>query len=77
MQAEACTANQLLTPSTTGFARNQVWVRGNDIKQERFASPLNFNPDIHEYWSAFPEDELFGAEKKMTQGWVVNGGSPR
>ena len=22
-----------------------------DIKQERFASPLNFNPAIPEYWS--------------------------
>ena len=36
-------------------------LRTYDIKQERFASPLNFNPAIHEYWSAFPEDELFGA----------------
>ena len=32
-----------------------------DIGQERFASPLNFNPAIPECWSAFPEDELFGA----------------
>jgi hypothetical protein len=36
-------------------------LRTYDIEQERFASPLNFNPAIPEYLSAFPEDELFGA----------------
>ena len=36
-------------------------LRTYDIKQERFASPLNFNPAIPNYWSAFPEDTLFGA----------------
>jgi hypothetical protein len=36
-------------------------LRTYDIEQERFASPLNFNPAISEYWSAFPEDTLFGA----------------
>ena len=36
-------------------------LRAYDIGQERFASPLNFNPAIPEYWSAFPEDILFGA----------------
>jgi hypothetical protein len=32
-----------------------------DIGQERFVSPLNFNPDVSEYWSAFERDKLFGA----------------
>ena len=36
-------------------------LRTYDIGQERFASPLNFNPSIPEYWSAFPQDALFGA----------------
>jgi hypothetical protein len=29
--------------------------------KERFGSPLNFNPDLQEYWSIHPEDQLFGA----------------
>ena len=31
------------------------------LKKERFASPLNFNPSLGEYWSVHPEDALFGA----------------
>ena len=36
-------------------------LRTYDIKQERFASSLNFNPAIPNYNPAFPEDTLFGA----------------
>jgi hypothetical protein len=36
-------------------------LRTYNVEQERFASPLNLNPAIPEYWSAFPEDTLFGA----------------
>jgi ribonuclease HI len=31
------------------------------LRKERFASPLNFNPFLEEYWSVHPEDALFGA----------------
>lgn len=31
------------------------------IHKERFASPLNFNPRHSQYWSAFPEDQIFAA----------------
>jgi len=32
-----------------------------DIRQERFASPLNYNLTIGNYWSAFPRGRIFGA----------------
>ena len=31
------------------------------LTKERFASPLNFNPDMDEYWSMHERDQLFGA----------------
>jgi ribonuclease HI len=31
------------------------------VTKERFASPLNHNPDFAEYWSAHEEDQKFGA----------------
>ena len=35
--------------------------QGLGISKERFASPLNFNPHMDEYWSIHQEDTLFGA----------------
>mmetsp|Transcript_2060 Transcript_2060/g.4562 ORF Transcript_2060/g.4562 Transcript_2060/m.4562 type:complete len:987 (-) Transcript_2060:719-3679(-) len=31
------------------------------VTQERFASPLNYNPATQVYWSMYKEDQLFGA----------------
>ena len=31
------------------------------IQQERFASPLNYNLSLNNYWSAYKRDRLFGA----------------
>ena len=36
-------------------------IRHFHLTKERFASPLNFNPSLEEYWSAHPEDAAFGA----------------
>ena len=32
-----------------------------DIQQERFASPLNYDLHVNNYWSAYRRDRLFGA----------------
>ena len=32
------------------------------VTKERFASPLNFSPYVHQYWSIHKRDQIFGAQ---------------
>ena len=39
----------------------KVMTAGHSTNQERFASPLDFNPSFGRYYSPFQEDSIFGA----------------
>jgi hypothetical protein len=38
-----------------------VFIKHMHIDKERFASPLNYNPEMKTYWSVHERDQLFGA----------------
>ena len=40
----------------------EALMEANSITRERYASPLNFHPNMANYWSMYEKDKLFGAE---------------
>ena len=40
----------------------EALMEANSITRERYASPLNFHPQMACYWSMYEKDRLFGAE---------------
>jgi ribonuclease HI len=47
--------------ATPGGVYRKLQAQLPQLAKERFASPLNYNPDMRRYWSCYPRDQLFGA----------------
>ena len=43
----------------------QVFQDYLNVTKERFASPLNYQPEMAEYWSCHTRDQLFGAHQQF------------